>query len=62
MGLVAVGGVVSAADPGSPHLRVTREVSGIVTVVNYNGSAFCLDSDVSGEQFCSDPYQRRGRA
>ena len=36
------------------------EVSGTVTVVNYNGSAFCLDSDVSGEQFCSEPYQRVG--
>jgi hypothetical protein len=55
VGLIAFSGMVSAADPGSPHLRVTREVSGTVTVVNYNGSAFCLDSDVSGEQFCSEP-------
>jgi hypothetical protein len=60
VGLIALSGMVSAADPGSPHLRATRELSGTVTVVNYNGSAFCLDSDVSGEQFCSQPYQRVG--
>ena len=62
VGLVALSGIVSAADPGSTHLRVTREVSGTVTVVNYDGSAFCLDNDGSGEQFCSEPYQRVGSA
>jgi hypothetical protein len=60
VGLIVLSGMVNAADPGSMHLRVTREVSGTVTVVNYNGSAFCLDTDVSGAQFCSDPYQRVG--
>lgn len=62
IGLVALRGLASAADPGSTHLRVTREVSGTVTVVNYNGSAFCLDTDVSGVQFCSEPYERVGSA
>lgn len=62
IGLVVLSGVVSAADPGSTHLRVTREVSGTVTVVNFNGSAFCLDTDVSGVQFCSEPYQGVGSA
>jgi len=33
-----------------------------VTVVNYNGSAFCLNTDGSGAQFCSNPYQRVGSA
>ncbi len=60
VGLIVLSGMVSAADPGSTRLRVTREVSGTVTVVNHNGSAFCLDTDVSGVQFCSEPYQRVG--
>lgn len=62
VGLIGLSGLVSAADPGSTHLRVTREVSGIVTVVNYNGSAFCLDPDGSSEQFSSGSYQRVGSA
>jgi hypothetical protein len=62
VGSIVISGMVSAADPGSTHLRVTREVSGSVTVVNYDGSAFCLDTDGSGEQFCSEPYQRGGSA
>ena len=62
VGLIVLSGMVSAAEPGSTHLRVTREVSGTVTVVNYNGSAFCLDTDGSGVQFCSVPYQRVGSA
>lgn len=62
IGLIALSGLVSAADPGSRHLRVTREVSGIVTVVNYNAAKFCLDTDVTGEQFCSVSYQPLGSA
>ena len=62
VGLIVLSGMVSAADPGSTHLRVTREVSGTVSVVNYNGSAFCLDTDGSAVQFCSVPYQRVGSA
>jgi hypothetical protein len=62
VGLIVLSGMVSAAEPGSTHLRVTREVSGTVTVVNYDGSAFCLDTDVSGVQFCSELYQRVGSA
>ncbi len=62
VGSIAVTGIVNAVDPGSRYLRVTRDVSGTVTVVNYNGSAFCLDSDVSGVQFCSETYQRLGSA
>jgi hypothetical protein len=62
VGLIVLSGIVSAADPGSRHLRVTREVSGTVTVVNYNGSAFCLDTDGSAAQFCSVPHQRVGSA
>ena len=62
IGLIVLSGLVSASDPGSTPLHVTGELSGIVTVVNYNGSAFCLDTDGSGVQFCSNPYQRVGSA
>jgi hypothetical protein len=62
VGSIALAGLVSAADPGSRHLRVTRELSGTVTVVNGDASAFCLDIDVTGVQFCSDAYQRVGAA
>ena len=62
VGSLVLSGLVSAADPGSRHLHVTREVSGIVTIVNDNGSAFCLDTDVTGEQYCSGSYQPLGSA
>jgi hypothetical protein len=62
VGLIMLSGLASAADPGSRHLRATREVSGTVTLVNYNAAKFCLDTDVTGEQFCSVSYQRVGSA
>ncbi len=62
VGLIVLSEMVSAAGPGSARLHLTSEVSGTVTVVNYNGSAFCLDTDGSGAQFCSEPYQRAGSA
>jgi hypothetical protein len=62
VGLMALNGLVSAADPGSPDLRVTRELSGTVTIVNYNAAKFCLDPDGTNVQFCSVSYQRVGSA
>ena len=62
IGLIALSGLVNAADPGSRHLRVTREVSGTVTVVNYNAAKFCLDTDVTHGQFCGVSYQPPGSA
>ncbi len=62
IGLIALSGLVNAADPGSRHLRVTREVSGTVTVVNHSAAKFCLDTDVTGAQFCSVSYQPPGSA
>ena len=53
---------MSAADPGSQRMRLTRDLSGTVTIVNYNASAFCLDIDGTGEQFCSVSYQPPGSA
>ena len=44
VGSIALAGLVSAADPGSRHLRVTRELGGTVTVVNGDASAFCRAS------------------
>ena len=65
VGLIGLSALVAgcgATDPGSRHLRVTREVSGTINVVNFNGAKFCLDIDVTGEQFCSESYQRVGSA
>ena len=62
VGSIVLSGLVSAADPGSRLLRLTRELSGTVTVVNYNASKFCLDIDGTGEQFCSVSYQPPGSA
>ena len=35
VGLVTLPGLVSAVDPGSSHLGVVREVSGTVTLLNF---------------------------
>lgn len=59
-GLVVVGGLVSAADPGSRHVRVVREVSGTITIVNVTGAKFCLTIDGTSEQYCSEAYQLIG--
>lgn len=53
---------MSAADPGSQRMRLTRDLSGTVAIVNYNASAFCLDIDGTREQFCSVSYQPPGSA
>ena len=62
VGSIMLSGFVSAADPGSQRMRLTRDLSGTVTIVNYNASAFCLDIDGKGEQFCSVSYQPPGSA
>lgn len=62
VGSIVLSSFVGAADPGSQRLRLTRDLSGTVTVVNDNASAFCLDTDGTGEQFCSTSYQPPGSA
>jgi hypothetical protein len=60
LGLIVASGLINASTPGSRHLVAIREVSGTVTIVNYDASKFCLDSDGTGDQFCSVSYQRVG--
>ena len=62
VGSIVLSSFVSAADPGSQRLRLIRDLSGTITIVNYNASAFCLEIDGTGEQFCSDSYQPPGSA
>ena len=62
VGSIVLSSFVSAADPGSQRLCLTRDLSGTVTIVNYNASKFCLDTDGTGEQFCSISYQPPGSA
>ena len=62
VGSIVLSSFVSAADPGSQRLRLTRDLSGTITIVNYNASKFCLEIDGTGEQFCSVSYQPPGSA
>ena len=62
VGSIVLSGFVNAADPGSQRLRLTRDLSGTVTVVNYNAANFCLDIDGTREQFCSVSYRPPGSA
>lgn len=62
IGSIVLSSFVSAADPGSQRLRLTRDLSGTVTIVNYNASKFCLDTDGTNEEFCSVSYQPPGSA
>lgn len=62
IGSIVLSSFVSAADPGSQRLRLTRDLSGTVTVVNYNAAKFCLDTDGTNEAFCSVVYQPPGSA
>ena len=62
VGSIVLSGFVSAADPGSQRMRLIRDLSGTITIVNYNASAFCLEIDGTGEQFCSVSYQPPGSA
>ncbi len=57
VGLLLLPSFASAVGPGSSHLGVVREVSGTVSLVNFDGTAFCLDTDATGEQYCSIPYR-----
>ena len=62
LALIVVIGIVGVGNLLATRLHVTRELSGTVTLVNHDGSAFCLDPDGSGDQFCSAPYQLVGSA
>lgn len=50
----------SLAGGAAQSLRTGGEFTGVVTVVNYNGSKFCFTPDGDGQQRCSIPYQLAG--
>jgi hypothetical protein len=60
--LVVLNGVARAVAPGSQHLRLIREISGTVTLLNFNAAKFCLETDTSRTQYCSAVVQQVGSA
>jgi hypothetical protein len=62
LGLIVAASLMNASEPGSRNLHPIREVSGTISIVNNDASQFCLDTDGTGDQFCSVPYQRVGSA
>lgn len=62
LGLIVASGMISASTPGSQNLLAIKEVSGTVTIVNNDASSFCLETDGTGDWFCSVSYQRVGTA
>lgn len=57
LALVGIAGMTKAATPASTTLRLARDVSGVVQIVNFDGSKFCLLDDRTRDQFCSVVWQ-----
>ena len=57
LALVGIAGLANAGLPASTTLRLTRDVCGVVQVVNFDGSKFCLLDDRTHDQFCSAVWQ-----
>jgi len=57
LGLIGVAGIVQAAPQTPATLHVSRDVSGIVQIVNFDGSKFCLLDDHTASEFCSVVWQ-----
>jgi hypothetical protein len=51
-----------AASIAPVTLRTGDEFTGVITLVNYNGSKFCFTSDGDGKEHCSVSYQQTGSA
>ncbi len=62
LGLIVASGLISASAPSSRNLLAIKEVTGTVTIVNNDASTFCLETDGTGDWFCSVSYQRAGSA
>jgi hypothetical protein len=58
VGFLVGASVVAVASHAFGPVRLDRQVSGVVTIVNADGSSFCLDEDNGGAQFCSDVLKR----
>jgi hypothetical protein len=66
IGLAAIGGLVVGlalmaywAHPFGP-VRIDRDITGVVSLVNDSGSAICVTDDAKGDQICSIPLQVPG--
>lgn len=55
-----VAGTLRSFTPAAGGLSIGSEITGVVTVVNYDGSKFCLAPDGGGEPQCSVAYRRPG--
>ncbi len=60
LGAAVGGATVASQSLSSGAIRIDRDVSGVVTVVNGPGDAICITQDSSGNQLCSDVLQRLG--
>jgi hypothetical protein len=54
-----LGWAASLVWPGTAPIRLTEQLSGIVSVVNENGAKFCMEPDGAGRQRCGVAYQPR---
>jgi hypothetical protein len=57
LALIGLAGMSNAAAPTTATLHLTRDVSGVVQIVNVDGSKFCLLDDRTQDQFCSVVWQ-----
>jgi hypothetical protein len=54
-----LGWAASLVWPAAAPLRLTEQLSGIVSVVNDDGAKFCVEPDGGGRQRCGVAYQPR---
>ena len=50
--------IVAVASHSLGPVRIDRQVAGVITVVNEDGSSICLTEDSGGAEFCSDVLKR----
>jgi hypothetical protein len=50
--------IVAVASHAFGPVRLDRQVIGVVTLVNADGSSLCLTEDSGGAEFCSDVLTR----
>lgn len=60
IGAVLGGAVVASQALSFGTVRIDRDVSGVVAVVNGPGDAVCITEDSTGTQLCSDVLQQLG--
>jgi hypothetical protein len=50
--------VVAVASHYFGPVRIDRQITGVVTIVNEDGSSLCLTEESGGAEFCSDLLKR----